>query len=165
MPLQQTVVASADPDVDRNRDLAALSYAWIMAPLLLIVRRHSPFVHFHARQGTVLFVLSLIFLPIPYANRILEIPVFLLMVWGFLEAGQGKRTELPVIGMLARGSFSLRGSWRQTVDSIVRGRHWLLALWNEHDHHPAAPVPPDVAPAQMPSLARVTPPVDPRQHL
>ncbi|MBM3227400.1 hypothetical protein FJZ27_00850 [Candidatus Peribacteria bacterium] len=165
MPLQQTVVASADSDVDRNRDLAALSYAWIMAPLLLIVRRHSPFVHFHARQGTVLFVLSLIFLLIPYANRLLEIPVFLLMVWGFLEAGQGKRTELPIVGMLARGSFSLRGSWRQTVDGIVSGRHWIHALWNEHDHSPVGKAPP-VAPSQQTSPpVRDIPPVDPRQQL
>lgn len=120
-------------DIEENKDLAALSYAWIMAPVLLIAKKQSAFVHFHAKQGVVLFVLSILFVFIPYANRLLELLIFLLMIWGFLEAAQGRRTELPFVGALARGKFSLRGSWKQIVDAIVDSKHWLVRLWKHHD--------------------------------
>jgi uncharacterized membrane protein len=114
-----------DPaDVEENKDLAALSYAWIMAVVLLLFKKHSPFVHFHAKQGTVLFILSVIVWFIPYANRGLELLVFLLMVW----------TELPFVGPLARGKFTFRGSWMQTVTAIVNAKKWVVDLWKHHDN-------------------------------
>ena len=123
-----------DPkDVEENKDLAALSYAWIMAVVLLISKKHSPFVHFHAKQGTVLFILSVIFWLIPYANRGLELLVFFLMVWGFLASAQGHWTELPFVGPLARGKCTFRGSWKQTVAAIVHAKHWVVDLWTHHD--------------------------------
>jgi uncharacterized membrane protein len=120
-------------DVEENKDLAALSYAWVMAPVLLLSKKRSAFVHFHAKQGAVLFALSLLFIFIPYANRFFELVIFLLMVWGFLDAAQGKWTELPLVGALARGKFTVRGSWKQTVAAIVSARHWCAGLWTHHD--------------------------------
>lgn len=123
-----------DPkDVEENKDLAALSYAWIMSVVLLFLKKHSPFVHFHAKQGTVLFILSLLFWKIPYANRILELLVFFLMVWGFLASAQGRWTELPFVGHLARGKCTFRGSWKQTVAAVVHAKNWLVDLWTHHD--------------------------------
>ena len=130
----QTLLAPTahDPkDVEENKDLAALSYAWIMSVVLLIAKRKSPFVHFHAKQGTVLFVLSLLFLMIPYANRVLELFVFAFMVWGFLAAAQGHWTELPFVGPLSRGKFKLRGSWKQTVGAMVNCKNWIRDLWSK----------------------------------
>jgi uncharacterized membrane protein len=141
-------------DVEENRDLAALSYAWIMAPILLVVKRSSPFVHFHAKQGVILFVLSMLFVLVPYANRVLEIGIFLLMFWGFLDAAAGKWTELPIAGSLARGKLSLRGSWRQIVRAILAGRHAVAELWTKHDV-PAVNVP----------VHQDIPPLDPDRKL
>ncbi|MEK7562820.1 MAG: hypothetical protein AAB544_00300 [Patescibacteria group bacterium] len=136
-----------DPkDVEENKDLAALSYAWVMAVVLLFAKRKSPFVHFHAKQGTVLFVLSLLFLMIPYANRVLELLVFAFMVWGFLAAAQGHWTELPFVGPLSRGKFRLRGSWKQTVSAIVNCKNWIRDLWSKHDSTPPTPPPVDPTP-------------------
>lgn len=132
----ETVPAShpRDPkDVGENKDLAALSYAWIMSVVLLFSKKQSPFVHFHAKQGTVLFALSIIFWFIPYANRALELLVFFLMVWGFLAAAQGHWTELPFIGSLARGKFTFRGSWKQTVGAMVNAKRWVVDVWTHHD--------------------------------
>lgn len=142
--MQPPPAASArDPkDVEENRDLAALSYAWVMSVFLLIAKKKSPFIHFHAKQGTVLFVMSLLFLMIPYANRVLELIVFAFMVWGFLAAAQGHWTELPFVGPLARGKFQLRGSWKQTVAAVLGCIHWMRELWHKHDSGSAHPPPP-----------------------
>lgn len=120
-------------DVEANKDLAALSYAWIMSVVLFISKKHSPFVRFHAKQGTVLFAFSIFFLFLPYANRILELLIFFLMVWGFLAAARGHWTELPIVGPLARGKLTLRGSWKQTVGGIVNIKRWATDLWKKHD--------------------------------
>ncbi len=146
-------------DAEENKDIAALSYAWIMAPVLLISRKHSPFVHFHAKQGVVLFILSLLFVFIPYANRVLELMVFLLMIWGFLEAAQGRKTELPFVGALARGKLTLRGSWKQTVAAIVSAKHWLVQLWTHHEQPQNSTLGPSVL------VHRDIPPLDPDTKL
>ena len=159
--LQITNTQQTDPkDIEDNKDLAALSYAWIMAPVLLVSKKHSAFVHFHAKQGVVLFALSILLVFIPYANRVFELLVFLLMIWGFLEAAQGRRTELPLVGALARGKLSLRGSWRQIVEAIVRAKNWLVRLWTHHD---AAQGPQAPAPAQI--VHQDIPPLDPASRL
>jgi len=45
-----------DKDVQDNKIMAALSYIWIVSVLMLLMKKDSPFVQQHARQGFVLFV-------------------------------------------------------------------------------------------------------------
>lgn len=108
-------------DAQQNRDIAALSYVWILSLVTYFAKRDSAYVRFHARQGIVLFILSILVWMIPYVGRLLEIGVLILAVLGFLNAAQGQWGELPLVGPLARRDVKgLRGSWKDLVDASVR---------------------------------------------
>jgi uncharacterized membrane protein len=113
-----------DPkDVADNKDLAALSYVWVLSLLVLFAKRESPFVQFHARQGAVLFGLSLVVWAMPFVGKVAELLVLALCIIGFLHAAQSEWREIPIIGPLSRGAFGdLRHSWRDVVAACA-------ALW------------------------------------
>lgn len=113
-----------DPkDVADNKDLAALSYVWILSLVVLFAKRESPFVQFHARQGAVLFGLSLVVWAMPFVGKIAELLILALCIIGFLHAAQSEWREIPIIGPLSRGAFGdLRHSWRDVVAACA-------ALW------------------------------------
>ena len=90
-------------DVEENKDMAALSYAWILSLVVFFTRRQSPFVRFHAKQGIILFILSIIFWMIPFIGKMLELIVLAFCAFGFIAAAQGQWKELPFIGAMARG--------------------------------------------------------------
>lgn len=114
------VPATPDRDIADNKDIAALGYVWVLSIFVFLYRRESPFVRHHARQGIVLFVLSLFFWGIPVVGRFLEIPVLALMVMGFLNAAQGKYSPLPLVYAISHGDIRmLRQSWKVVVDAIV----------------------------------------------
>ena len=48
-----------DKDVEANKAVAALSYAWILCLVPLLGKRDSKFAQFHAKQGLVLFAIEL----------------------------------------------------------------------------------------------------------
>lgn len=150
-------VARDAHDVEQNKDLAAFSYTWIMSVFMLLLKHKSPFVHFHARQATVLFVLSIAFWFIPYVGRFLEVFIFIGFAWGFFNAAQGKWDEVPFVGPLARGKISLRQSWKLVVAACVHALHDVKGIWHKHDHHTHAPVSP-VAPPVPHSAPHQTPP-------
>lgn len=89
-------------DVSDNKLLAAISYIWIIGLILLFLKKDSPFVQFHAKQATVLFIASVVFGFIPVLGWILNIVVFVFAIIGLISALQGKKTELPLVGDLAR---------------------------------------------------------------
>ncbi len=113
-----------DPkDVADNKDLAALSYVWVLSLVVLFAKRESPFVQFHAKQGAVLFGLSLVVWAMPFIGKLAEILVLALCIIGFLHAAQSEWREIPIIGPLSRGAFGdLRHSWRDVVAACA-------ALW------------------------------------
>lgn len=117
-------IPAADPrlkDVEMNKDLAALSYAWVLSVFMLLYRRHSPFTRFHARQGTVLFVLSILFwfVPAPF-DRALLLLVLAGCVAGFVSAAQGQWRELPFVYAISRGDPRLlRSSWKSVVQGVA----------------------------------------------
>ncbi len=138
-----------DPkDVAANKDLAALGYVWVLSLVVLFARRDSAFVQFHARQGAVLFGLSLVVWAMPFVGKLAELLVLALCAIGFLHAAQGQWKDLPIIGPLARGSIvDLRDSWKDVVTACA-------SLWKRvrpektpdaatHEQHPAqsAPLP------------------------
>ena len=49
-----------DQDIEENKTVAALSYVWILFLIPLLLKRDSKYCQFHAKQGLVLFVISLI---------------------------------------------------------------------------------------------------------
>ncbi len=91
----------------RERDAAALSYVPVLSVILLFLERHTPFIRFHARQGTLLTVMAVILWFIPYAGKPLLLVALAAVVKGFLNASAGDWRELPLIGPLSRGSVRL----------------------------------------------------------
>lgn len=96
-------------DVEDNRLAAALAWLWVLSVFMLVVKKESSYVQFHARQGLVVFLVSLAlwavtsilfpraFLP----QQLLKIAVFLVCVTGFVQALRGTWWTLPMIGPIA----------------------------------------------------------------
>lgn len=123
---------STDDDIAKNKEVAAVSYTLILAPVLLFGRKESPFIQFHAKQGSVLFLIAILFWLIPFVGRFLELFVMGLALAGFLHAAQGKNYELPFIYAILQkdiGSERLRAEWAR-----------IVAAWDKlFPHHGAAP--------------------------
>lgn len=104
-----SVPSSASQDVDQNRLVAALAWLWILSVVILLVKKDSPYVQHHARQGVLLFLASILlwFLLSLFGPGawillwLLRLGVFILVVIGFLQALQGRWWKLPVIGAFA----------------------------------------------------------------
>jgi len=89
-------------DIAKNKDLAALSYVWVFSLIILLARRESPYIQLHAKQGTILFVLSMLLWP--YATlRYGEYVVLALCILGFIQAAMGNVYSIPIIGDIAEG--------------------------------------------------------------
>jgi len=80
---------------------AALSYLWLLSVVMLVLKKDDEFVKFHAKQGTVIFVVSIILWFIPIIGWLLQIAVLIAVVIGFLKAYSGERFKMPVVGDLA----------------------------------------------------------------
>ncbi|MBN1258377.1 hypothetical protein JXA05_01330 [Candidatus Peregrinibacteria bacterium] len=115
-------------DIRKNKDLAALSYVWVFSFIILLARRESPYIQYHAKQGSILFAFSLLFWP--YAPfRYGEYVVLALCVFGFIQAAMGNVYPLPVIGDLAEGKVhrnSFGKMWhvlKHTAIRLVKPEH------------------------------------------
>ena len=121
--MPQTAVTGNDSnaaDIEQNKDIAAFSYLWMMSVVVYFLRKKSPFVRFHAKQAMVLFLLSVIVWFVPLINRFLELGVLCLMVFGFINAAQGLRKDVPIVGPLSRGEMSVRDAWKQLVATVAQ---------------------------------------------
>ena len=87
-----------DDDVQKNKDVAAFSYVWVMSVIVYVARRDSSFVRFHATQAMILFAVSIPVWFIPYIGRYLELLVLAAAVLGFMAAAQGEWKRLPLVG-------------------------------------------------------------------
>lgn len=143
-------------DVEENKDMAALSYVWILSLIVFVTRRHSPFVRFHAKQGIVLFVLSILFWAVPFVGRLLELVILGFCAFGFIAAAQGQRKELPFVGPMARGDWKeVRRNWKSFVAGVAE--MWKrLRPTKKQPEPPSQPPPQPAAPATVPE-----PPVPP----
>jgi len=115
-------------DVQGNKDVAALSYAWVLSVFVYSFRHHSPFVRFHAKQAMMLFALSTTFWFVPVVGRLFVLLCIVCMVIGFFAAIQGQWKELPIIYPLSSGDMKgLRRSWTGLV-------HMISQLWMRIRH-------------------------------
>ncbi len=73
--------------------LAAMSYIWLLCLIPLFFARKNSFAQFHARQGTVLLVLELLFGWFP----IFLVLFIVVSVIGFFKAMQGERWNMPIV--------------------------------------------------------------------
>lgn len=89
---------------DQHRILAALSYVGILFLIPLFGARDSEFAQFHAKQGLVLFAVSVLisFIAwIPFVGWSLAAAAFIVAVYAFFQAIQGVRWEIPYLGSIA----------------------------------------------------------------
>ncbi|PIU01829.1 hypothetical protein COT68_01125 [bacterium (Candidatus Torokbacteria) CG09_land_8_20_14_0_10_42_11] len=92
---------AGDKDVEENKVLAAISYLWIISLVILLVKKESAFAKFHAKQGLILWIISMICWVIPIVGWLLNLAVFVFVIVGFIQAISGKWWKAPVIGQLA----------------------------------------------------------------
>ena len=104
--MSSVVTPQPDPqDVEKNKVIALLSYIIFFLPYL--AAKDSPFAMYHANQGLILLLTSLVlnfvgsvipilgwFIIIPFGN--LAILVYLIL--GILNALNGQMKPLPLIG-------------------------------------------------------------------
>lgn len=96
-------------DIEASRLVAALSWIWVLSIIILLVKKDSEFVRFHARQSFVILLLSVVlFIFFGFLGALgwvlqwfLQLTVFVVSVVGFIQALRGKWWTLPGIGPLA----------------------------------------------------------------
>jgi uncharacterized membrane protein len=94
-----------DPDAADNRLMAGLSYISLLFIVPLLAAKRSEFAMHHCRQGIVIFAIEALlsfFSWIPPVGVAVFILTFLVSVYGFVQAWQGKRWELPWLGKYAK---------------------------------------------------------------
>ncbi len=96
-------------DISNNKVMAILAYFGILVLVPLFAAKESPFARFHANQGLVLFVASIICFIIAAVlssisswlgliGTILYIVIGVLAIIGIINAATGKAKQLPLIG-------------------------------------------------------------------
>ena len=95
----------SNQDVIDGKMYAVLTYLSIFCIVPLILKKSSPFVLSHGRQGLVLFigevatlVLSIVF---PWIFRPFLFVLFALSFWGMVAAIRGQVVALPLIARIA----------------------------------------------------------------
>lgn len=85
-------------DVEQNKMLAALSYIWVISIVMYFLKKDSPFVQFHAKQGIALFILEVLSVLFgPFAIFVIILAV-VLAIKGVKACLEGKYWVMPVIG-------------------------------------------------------------------
>lgn len=96
---------------DTVKMISILSYIGFLWILGFFIEKENKYVKFHMNQGIILFFieivlgfLSSIFMVVPLLGKIFASAVGLIcliyMLLGILNAAQGKKEELPIIGNL-----------------------------------------------------------------
>ncbi len=80
-----------------NKLLAAISYLWLLSIIILLVKKDSKFVQFHAKQGFIIFIASIIFWFIPVLGWFLNLVIIVAVVVGFIKALSGDYWRIPVV--------------------------------------------------------------------
>lgn len=89
-----------DADVEENKIVAALSYAWILCLVPLLAKRDSKFAQFHAKQGLVLFVIELLaslLFWFPGFGQLLMLALVVISVIAIIKVLNGEWWKIPYI--------------------------------------------------------------------
>jgi uncharacterized membrane protein len=91
----------------RSKILAALSYLGILCFVPLLLGGNDRFIHFHARQGLVIWiwgVVALFLLPLPFGRLVFgfsSTAVMIFSVLGLVSVALGQRWRLPIVHELS----------------------------------------------------------------
>jgi len=92
-------MSSKDFSTD-DKLFGALSYLWVVSIIMFILKKDNSYVGFHARQGMVLFVGSLLWF-IPGIGWLITGFSLVVMVIGFEKAYHGEKFRIPLVAILA----------------------------------------------------------------
>ncbi len=87
-------------DIEKNKNIAVLSYVWILCLVPLLGKRNSEFAQFHVKQGLVLFAVEIIaslFIWFPIFGQLIMIGLLVISVIGIVKTLNGEKWEIPVI--------------------------------------------------------------------
>ena len=90
-----------DPDIEKNKTVAVLSYVWILFLIPLLGKKHSKFCQFHAKQGLILFILSF-FSWFPVIGWLLFLVIVIVSVMGVMKTLEGIWCKIPYIYDLSK---------------------------------------------------------------
>lgn len=92
---------SLDPDIEKNKTMAALSYVWILFLVPLLGKKHSKFCQFHAKQGLILFILSF-FSWFPLVGWLMFLAIVVISVMGVIKTLDGIWWKIPYVYDLSK---------------------------------------------------------------
>ena len=111
-------------DIKDNKDMAALSYVWILSVILFFARKDSPFIRYHSKQAMILFILSIPIWTIPMLGHCLILVIVARKPdWLHQRRQWTLRQILPFVGPLSRGEEHRR--------VCKRGMEALKELWKK----------------------------------
>lgn len=105
-------------DVVKNKDLAAFSYILVFAPVLLMTRRESKFIQFHALQALYLGVFFILFALLPGKLTYLNVLVVAGALMGFLEAQAGHFYRMPIVNDLIVRKITLQNVFEKCKNGV-----------------------------------------------
>ncbi|MCM1165789.1 MAG: hypothetical protein NC299_02660 [Lachnospiraceae bacterium] len=76
--------------------LSYIGFLWLVG----LLAGKTEFTKFHANQGLVLWLASLVCGIVPFLGWICEIAVFVFMIMGIINAANGEMKDLPLIGKI-----------------------------------------------------------------
>jgi len=92
-------------DIVENKNVAALSYVWILCLVPLLGRRGSKFAQFHGKQGLVLFIVEIItgfFAWFPILGQLLMLLILIISVIGIVKTLNGEWWKIPYLYPLSK---------------------------------------------------------------
>ena len=98
---------------------AAMSYFLLLAPVLYLNRKDSEFIQFHAKQGSVLLVVFILFWFLGdidfFLFKIFQLLIFGvvgLSVLGFIKALKGEKYRIPLVAEISEQGLSPEKIWK-----------------------------------------------------
>jgi len=101
MANETTPKAGNDPDIEKNKTVAVLSYVWILFLIPLLGKKNSKFCQFHAKQGLILFLLSFVAW-FPVFGWLIGLAIIVISVMGILKCLEGAWWKIPYLYELSK---------------------------------------------------------------
>ena len=92
----KTSPTADERDAEDNKTVAVLSYFWILFLIPLLTKKDSKFCQFHAKQGLILFIVSLI-VWFPIVGQLVSLVLLLICVIGIVKTYNGEYWKIPYI--------------------------------------------------------------------
>jgi uncharacterized membrane protein len=140
MEQTQKIPLTEDQDKEQNKDVAAFSYTLLFSPLLLVTRKDSKFILFHARQAFVLFLFFVVFWAIGGFFRYMNIFVVVASAVGFLRSMAGEYYTMPIVSDFVKNGFSPTMLWEKIKSGIGYFERILSGLFSKTTEQNSSPL-------------------------